>query len=219
MNSLFGRFAMQPILSIQKFISKEEFKILTEKYLIEDYLDLDEYGYFITYIDLFKTTRVPNVSISIASAITAYSRVFMSKFKNNDKFKLYYSDTDSIFIDSDLNNELVGNEIGQFKLEYNLSEGIFLGPKIYCGLTDSGKYISKVKGYKNPQNISFEDFKSLLKKDALPLELHHDKWFRSLINGEITIKDQVYNLIKTENKREFIYENDLAINTKAFTLK
>ena len=114
MNSLFGRFAMQPILSIQKFISKEEFKILTEKYLIEDYLDLDEYGYFITYIDLFKTTRVPNVSISIASAITAYSRVFMSKFKNNDKFKLYYSDTDSIFVDKDLSKDLIDNEIRHF---------------------------------------------------------------------------------------------------------
>ena len=126
MNSLFGRFAMKPILSIQKFISKEEFKILTEKYLIEDYLDLGEYGYFVSYIDIFKTTKEPNVSISIASAITAYSRVFMSKFKNNDKFKLYYSDTDSIFVDKDLPKDLIGNEIGKFKLEYIAKRGVFI---------------------------------------------------------------------------------------------
>ena len=124
-----------------------------------------------------------------------------------------------MFIIGDLPSELIGNELGKFKLEYIFKEVVMLGPKLYMGVTTDDKIIAKVKGYKNHQNITFDDFKSLLKKDALPLELHHDKWFRSLSNGEITIKDQVYNLIKTENKREFIYENDLAINTKAFSIK
>ena len=30
------------------------------------------------------------VSISIASAVTAYSRVYMSQFKNNYMYNLYY---------------------------------------------------------------------------------------------------------------------------------
>lgn len=218
MNSLYGRFGMAPILNKQEFVSIESFKEMCLSKQIHDFLDLEEFGIFVEYLDELKTSEGHKCSVGIASAVTSYARTYMSKFKNNNNFKLYYSDTDSIFIDQDLNNDLVGEEIGQFKLEYNLSEGIFLGPKIYCGLTDSGKYISKVKGYKNPQNISFEDFKFLLKKEALPLELHHNKWFRSLIKSEITIKDQVYNLMRTENKREFIYENDLAINTKAFTV-
>ena len=170
MNSLFGRFAMKPILSIQKFIGKEEFKFLTEKYLIEDYLDLGDHGYFVSYIDIFKTTKEPNISISIASAITAYSRVFMSKFKNNapSVFKLFYSDTDSIFVDRDLPKDLIGNEIGQFKLEYIFKEVVFLGPKIYGGLIDNNNFICKIKGYKNPQNITLEDLKSLLNKNSKP---------------------------------------------------
>ena len=182
MNSLFGRFAMKPILSIQKFIGKEEFKFLTEKYLIEDYLDLGDHGYFVSYIDIFKTTKEPNVSISIASAITAYSRVFMSKFKNNapSVFKLFYSDTDSIFVDRDLPKDLIGNEIGQFKLEYIFKEAVFLGPKIYGGYTYDNNFICKIKGYKNPKGISFNDLKSLLDKKSKPLELNHDKWYRNL---------------------------------------
>ena len=219
MNSLYGRFGMAPIFKKQEFVSREAFNDMLGIEQIFDFLDLEEFGFFVEYLDKYKTSDQHKCSIGIASAVTSYARAFMSKFKNNNNFKLYYSDTDSIFIDKELPSNLIGNEIGQFKLEYIFSEGVFLGPKIYCGVTDSGKYISKVKGYKNPQNITFDDFKSLLKKDALPLELHHDKWFRSLSNGEITIKDQVYNLIKTENKREFIYENDLAINTKAFSIK
>ena len=219
MNSLYGRFGMAPIFKKQEFVSREAFNDMLGIEQIFDFLDLEEFGFFVEYLDKYKTSDQHKCSIGIASAVTSYARAFMSKFKNNNNFKLYYSDTDSIFIDKELPSNLIGNEIGQFKLEYIFSEGVFLGPKIYCGVTDSGKYISKVKGYKNHQNITFDDFKSLLKKDALPLELHHDKWFRSLSNGEITIKDQVYNLIKTENKREFIYENDLAINTKAFSIK
>lgn len=220
MNSLFGRFAMRPILSIQKFISKEEFKIFTEKYLIEDYLDLGDVGYFVSYIDLFKTSKESNVSISIASAITAYSRVFMSKFKNSDKFKLFYSDTDSIFVDKDLPKDLIGNEIGQFKLEYIFKEAVFLGPKIYGGLIDNPEgFICKIKGYKNPKGISFNDLKSLLDKKSKPLELNHDKWYRNLSESNIVIKDQIYNLVATENKRKLIYDSTgIAINTKAIKI-
>ena len=94
------------------------------------------------------------VSISIASAVTAYSRVYMSQFKNNYMYNLYYSDTDSIFIDKYLPT---GNELGQFKLEYVLKEGLFLGPKIYAGITNDDKYICKIKGYKKPNEVSFND--------------------------------------------------------------
>ena len=40
-----------------------------------------------------------NVNIAIASAITSYSRILMSSFKNNSNFTLYYSETDSLIID------------------------------------------------------------------------------------------------------------------------
>ena len=143
----------------------------------------------------------------------------MTKFKNSDKFKLYYSDTDSIFVDKDLPKDLIGNEIGQFKLEYIFKEVVFLGPKIYGGLIDNNNFICKIKGYKNPQNITLEDLKSLLNKNSKPLELNHDKWYRNLSESNIVIKDQIYNLIATENKRKLIYDSKgIAINTKAIKI-
>ena len=43
-------------------------------------------------------------------AVTAYARIFMSEVKNNLAIKLYYTDTDSIFIDSYLPADMVDNK-------------------------------------------------------------------------------------------------------------
>ena len=71
-------------------------------------------------------------SIAIASAITAYARVFMSQFKNNPYIELYYTDTDSIFIKGELPNDMIGTELGKFKLENIYKKIVFLGPKIWA---------------------------------------------------------------------------------------
>jgi hypothetical protein len=77
-----------------------------------------------------------NVSIAIAAAITAYSRIHMSQFKNNPKINLYYTDTDSIYTDSDIDPDLIDNkELGKLKLETINKKAIFLTPKVYCLLT------------------------------------------------------------------------------------
>jgi len=47
-----------------------------------------------------------NINIGIAAAVTAYARTHMSQFKNNSNYNLYYSDTDSIYIDSPLDISL-----------------------------------------------------------------------------------------------------------------
>nr|WVH38150.1 DNA polymerase [Poriella subacida] len=135
MNSLYGRFGMAPILTKQEFVSKEKFKELTLSNEIVDFLDLDEYGLFVGYIDNKLSNKLHKMSVCIASAVTAYSRIYMSKFKNSNDYNLYYSDTDSLFIDKNLPESLIGDKIGQFKLEYSFKEVVFLGPKIYGGIT------------------------------------------------------------------------------------
>ena len=74
------------------------------------------------------------------------------------------------------------------------------------GITTDDKIIAKVKGYKNAKEINFDDFKSLLNKNKIFLELNHDKWYRDLSNSNITIKKQLYKLMITENKRKIIYD-------------
>jgi hypothetical protein len=61
----------------------------------------------------------------------------------------YYTDTDSIFIDYDLNPSLIGKKIGLLKQEYGglIKKGIFPSPKLYIldtikGLKSKSKGIS-----------------------------------------------------------------------------
>ena len=95
----------------------------------------------------------------------------MSQFKNNTLFTLFYSDTDSIDIDSPLDPALAGSELGQMKLEHIFKEIIYLAPKVYGGITDKGEVV-KVKGMKTP--IEFNLLKNLLLKDQ-KLEVLQDK--------------------------------------------
>jgi hypothetical protein len=148
--------------------------------------------------DNLKSTLL-NVSLPVAIAVTAYARMYMSDFKMKYKDNLYYSDTDSLILDCALPKELVGNELGQFKLEYLVEKGVFLGPKLYgIQVLEDGliKDIVKVKGYK----VSFPKLLNLLTPDR-ELVLNQDKWFRSLSKGNISIIDTLYTIAVLENKR------------------
>jgi len=221
MNSLYGRFAMKPIKNIQGFFSKIEFFKINRDFNVIDYIDLlDKNSKGSIYVNYENPNILDNytkVSISIASAVTAYSRVKMYEYKKGG-YNLYYTDTDSGFFDKPLPDHLIGTELGKFKLENIFKDIVFLGPKIYGGITVDDKYICKIKGFKNPTSIPFDDLKNLVEKDKY-LDLSHVKWFRSLLKGEIELKEQIYQLSKTANKREFIYNNnDKAIDTKAYSI-
>ena len=155
------------------------------------------------------------INVSISSAITGLSRIFMSYFKNNPLFKLYYSDTDSAFIDIDLetiDKNLLGPNLGQLKLETTFKKALFLAPKVYGGITSDGKSIVKAKGVKNL--IPYQDLEPLLHK-GIKLKMSSEKWYRNLGEGNIQIKQEIYNLAINSTKRELIYDDkDVLITTK-----
>jgi DNA polymerase type B, organellar and viral len=157
MNSLYGRFGMIDLFpditifdnnkSYLNFINQHSDDIideieLGEKVLIKHRSDLKDQQNM-----LYGNLETHNTNIAIASAITAYARIHMSQFKNNDNFNLYYSDTDSIYTDKALPEFLVNNKIlGMMKLEHIINKAIFLAPKVYYLETENGKVIYKVKG-------------------------------------------------------------------------
>jgi hypothetical protein len=223
MNSLYGRFGMDYRLYEHIIINNDELYNLIDNYSINEVIELSNNKSLISYLDNKKIESINldnkssfNISISVASAITACSRIHMSQFKSiNNEFNLYYSDTDSIYIDKPLDDSFISNELGKMKLEYIFDEAVFISPKVYGGVFDN-KEIVKIKGFKN--KLSFNELKSLLIKDS-KLELNHDKWFKDIENGSITIKNQVYTLMSTENKRQLFYNNNnQLINTKSFII-
>jgi hypothetical protein len=81
-----------------------------------------------------------------------------------------------------------------------------LAPKVYGLLTENGESIIKVKGITKEviSKLSLDDLEQLLIKNSV-LEFSQEKWFRDLIDGNITNKDQIYTLKVTNNKRQLIY--------------
>jgi hypothetical protein len=68
----------------------------------------------------------------------------MSQFKNNQDINLYYTDTDSIYTDSILNDSFVDAKVlGKLKLENICEKAIFLAPKMYFLKTVGGDIVTK----------------------------------------------------------------------------
>jgi DNA polymerase type B, organellar and viral len=166
MNSLYGRYGMELIIHDLIIINNEDYQDFDNKGIILDRLDLDNEHCMITWINPEKHEDLyfnniknnnNNISVPIAAAITAYARIFMSKFKNVNEsiFKLFYSDTDSIHIiiyDKQkfdiLFPNLIGNGLGQLKIVHKFKKVIYIAPKVYAGITEDGQEIIKAKGLK-----------------------------------------------------------------------
>lgn len=226
LNSLYGRFGLhaETLLSKTSLLTNQEMYEINNK--ITDVLALSDNKNYVTWIDKeddeiqMDNLKQLNITLPIAAAVTAYARIHMSQFKNNTDYNIYYTDTDSIVIDKPLDKSLINDkELGLMKLENVYNEFVALAPKVYGGITINNQDITKVKGFKN--NIPFETLKSLLvcPEDKLnKIELTHQKWIRNYEKGEIKIKDQIYSLIPTDNKRALIIKNEILIGTMPYNI-
>lgn len=75
--------------------------------------------------------------------------------------------TDSIVIDNPLNPELVGDKLGQLKLEYEIARSVFLAPKVYGVVTMDDNFIFKCKGVSSKaiSDVTIEELEAVLLKD------------------------------------------------------
>jgi len=217
MNSLYGKFGMDDSFPDIEILTKKEFNKFVDGFKgeINNLIELDNktmvtYRSSQTDIDtmLDGNKETHNVSIAISAAVTAYARIHMTQFKNNRDFRLYYSDTDSVYVDKPLSDHLVNNKIlGKMKLENIIEKAIFLAPKTYYLETVDGKIIYKVKGLSHNIKLIRNDFEKLLFKQST-LEKYQTKWRKFLNEGHIEVLDQMYTLQVTENKRKLIYDEN-----------
>lgn len=183
MNSLYGKFVMKPETTLVEIFDKnsDEGRNLLRSKLdtfgesIQDCVELDDHV-IISRANLvnYKCDESNDmylgmdVNIGIASAITSSGRMYMSYVKNSYKYKIYYSDTDSIIISSPLSKELTGTELGKFKLECEITRAVFLAPKVYGFITTDNKEVIKVKGVTKEalKDVHVADLETLLIKDS-----------------------------------------------------
>lgn len=77
-----------------------------------------------------------------------------------------YTDTDSTYRTSPLNNNIVGNKLGQFKLEQDsIKTAIFPSNKLYILILEDGFIISKTKGFS--AGLSLSEFKELYNSNTI----------------------------------------------------
>nr|QWO71383.1 DNA polymerase [Termitomyces sp. Mi165-7] len=220
LNSLYGKFGMSPYKDNHKIVNINEFYEFMDQKDKEvlSFINLTDDKLFITYknkISKDENLHSPNVNVAIAAAITAYARIHMSTFKNNPHFELYYSDTDSIDINRPLPENFVGKGLGQMKLEHIFKKAVYLAPKVYGGIETNNNEIIKIKGYKN-KNLKYTELEPLLYKNE-NLLLSQDKWYKNIADSNITIKEEIYSLMVTGNKRKLIYNKDnYLVETKPF---
>jgi len=232
LNSLYGRLGMDDRFTYSSFISKESYLKYEEKYLdkILDVMDFDD-NYLVevegdeTRAMLDDRTESHNINISISSAVTAYARILMSQFKNNSKIKLYYTDTDSIYtnLNPDKLNEIIKNIVdpkilGKLKLESISSRAIFISPKVYYLKTLKSQEIYKVKGLNKNTLLTNIDFETLINKDSKLIKTQ-DKWYKDISKAHIVVKNQIYTIQQTDNKRELIYDSQKQlVGTRPYNL-
>lgn len=167
------------------------------------------------------------ISTPLAIFTTAYARILMSEYKIKYQDNLYYSDTDSLVLDCELPSDKVGKELGKFKLEYKVQEGVFISPKVYALLLEDSSEIIKVKGLKDAnKKVSFNDLKSLTHDHEYQnqildtnIKLNNDRWVRNIAGKDIQILKSCYTLSFNENKRLWVTDQEgNLINTKPFNI-
>lgn len=256
LNSLIGRYGMEPIQDITKIVHKSKIQniLLTREILQE--VDITRDNTLLVYrpgpnkdiVDEFeldvqkdltedhhdKPTYVKNVSIPVAAAVTAYARIHMSQIKLNilkNNGKIFYSDTDSIITDKELDKSLVDpSEIGKFKLEYDVNKAIMPAPKVYYLevkdpeniLKDKDKYILRAKGgiTKDTQNrLTIKDYEGLLNGDLMKITKKSAKtdWTK----GTVNIKTQTINLSPESyiSRIKIIDNNNIWVDTLPVNLE
>lgn len=232
MNGLFGKTGQDYRFNECILVNNDTLLQLIQNENIE-VISVTEIGTDLNFVIYFYKEKFSNNSatphsfngcIAHASEITSAARVEMSlviKYLIDNKYTIYYMDTDSFFIDKPLPDHLVSpTELGKYKLEHIYKEALFLAPKVYAGITQDGEEIIQIKGLTKDtinKDVTYELLKTLLVKDS-SLLFNQTKTFKNIGLSTIRLLEQTYKLIPTENKRELIYDNNLLVKTNTFVI-
>ena len=120
-----------------------------------------------------------------------------------------------------MNPELVGNNLGQFKLEYIFNKAVFLSSKVYGGVLSDGSELIKVKGLSKDsisENLNFNILENLLIENN-SIQIPNIKMMRDISSGTIRTRNDLYTLMYTDNKRKLLFNNGIFSDTTPFIIK
>lgn len=160
-----------------------------------------------TGFELLTNFRKVKSNVAIAAAVTSYARIEMIELKMlliKLNIKLYYTDTDSIFVDKELPSYLIGKELGQLKDELNggiIKKAYFLGIKKY-GYIDSNNVTHSVFSGVERNSLTWNEIESIANGNIIHKTVSNRfyKDFKSLsiaINiSKLSIKFDTFKILK-----------------------
>ena len=94
LNSLYGRFGLNPKLDKYMITSKKDMenKLAKDLPFLEERIDFGNLS-----MCSFHGKSINSSNVAIAIFVTAYARTYMSQFFNKKGLSVYYTDTDSLF--------------------------------------------------------------------------------------------------------------------------
>ena len=112
------------------------------------------------FIDIRSIVLTDSIQVQVASYVTSYARILLldSMRKAEQYCNVYYCDTDSMVLDGELPEELVHpTKLGFWDLEKEISQGIFIQPKVYYEKPLSSKdgETKKFKGVRKETKNNF----------------------------------------------------------------
>nr|QWO71460.1 DNA polymerase [Termitomyces sp. T132]QWO71465.1 DNA polymerase [Termitomyces sp. T8] len=184
LNSTYGKFGQKEKEYRIKIMKTDQVSEITDKYHysylsdISDGLSIIKYGPRLNekYRQLYKEHSefddnkstytkergIPS-AVQISAMISSYARTSINPFKNIPGNIAIASNTDSLILEHPLPNDLIGRELGQWKLEHTFNNGIFVRPKLYCYEdSNTNELIRKAAGV-NAAKLTSEDYAKLCK--------------------------------------------------------
>jgi len=156
LNSLYGKFAERSEgTMLAQLTEKEKTDYIKKEIGFSEYSE--KMGLYL--VETKRKIKHPHKYISIFT--TAYARCYMYDFLVKYSDKLVYMDTDSIHMTGIMDNEFIGNELGQFKPEYS-GKGIYNGRKQYIIDKTLRFKGMRTQGNLFHEKITYEDFKTML---------------------------------------------------------
>nr|YP_010165715.1 hypothetical protein K8L25_mgp05 [Lactarius trivialis]QRN74287.1 hypothetical protein [Lactarius trivialis] len=158
-----------------------------------------------TQLDLMTSFRKVKSNVAIAAAVTAYARIEMIQYKVLPNIKLYYTDTDSIFVDKDLPSNLIGDDLGQMKDELGgglIGKAYFLGIKKYGYIDQNGLVHSVFSGVER-NSLTWDEIERIA--DGNIIEKNSPaKFYKNIDNLNINIKDQLKLSIQFKTSKNLV---------------
>jgi len=137
------------------------------KRLYKAYSELNNNNEDLNNIDTYVKHRGIPTTVKISAPIAAYARTSINIYKNIPENIAITSNTDSLILRKSLPDDLIGTELGKWKLEHQFTEGVFVRPKLYCYMdVNNNELIKKASGVVAGY-LKYQDYVNLAKGETI----------------------------------------------------